>query len=120
MRIAIPIWDDKVSPVLDSASRLLIVEAEDQNVASRSEISLDEYDLSRRFFRIQNMEIDTLICGAISHAFLRMLTAFGVDVIPEISGHVEDILRAYLQEDLFNSKFLMPGCKRSRSKGELE
>ncbi len=120
MRIAIPIWDDKVSPVLDSASRLLIVETEDRNVASKFEIYLDGYDLSRRFFRIQNMEIDILICGAISHAFSRMLIASGVDVIPEISGHVEEVLSAYLQEELFNPKFLMPGCKRSRSKGEKQ
>lgn len=115
MKIAIPIWDDKVSPVLDSASRLMIVETEDRNVASRFEIYLDEQDLSRRFFRIQSMEIDILICGAISHAFARMLTAFGVDVIPEISGQAEEVLKAYLQGDLFNPKFLMPGCKRSRS-----
>jgi len=115
MRIAIPIWDDKVSPVLDSASRLLIVEAENRNVASRSEIYLDEDDLSRRFFRIQGMDIDILICGAISHEFSRMLTASGVDVIPEISGHTEEVLKAYLQGDLFNPKFLMPGSKRKRN-----
>ncbi len=115
MRIAIPIWDDKVSPVLDAASRLLIVETENRNVASHFEIYLDEHELSRRCFRIQGMEIDILICGAISDAFSRMLTASGVDVIPEISGHAEEVLKAYLQGDLFNPKFLMPGCKRKRS-----
>ncbi len=120
MRIAIPIWDNKVSPVLDSASRLLIVETESRNVASRFEISLDEFDLSRRFFRFQNMKIDILICGAVSHAFSRMLTASGVNVISEISGYVEEVLRAYLHEQLFNPEFLMPGCKQSKSKGEQE
>ena len=30
MRLAIPVWDDKVSPVMDTASRLLVVEVEDQ------------------------------------------------------------------------------------------
>ena len=30
MRIAVPIWQDKVSPLLDAASRLLIVETEDE------------------------------------------------------------------------------------------
>ena len=115
MKIAIPIWDDKVSPVLDSASRLLIVETEDRNIVSRFEIYLDEHDLSRRFFRIQNMEIDILICGAISHAFSRMLTGSGVEVIPEISGQAEEVLKAYFQGELFNPRFLMPGCKRNRS-----
>ena len=114
MRIAIPIWEDKISPVLDTASRLLIVEIEDRGVASRFEIYLDEQDLSRRCFRIQRMEVDILICGAISHHFARMLMGSGIRVIPEISGQAEEVLKAYLQGDLFNSRFLMPGCNRNR------
>jgi predicted Fe-Mo cluster-binding NifX family protein len=118
MRIAIPIWEDKISPVLDTASRLLIVEIEDQNVASRFEIYLDEQDMSRRCFRIRGMDVDILICGAISHHFARMLVGSGIDVIPEISGQTEEVLKAYLQGDLFNSKFLMPGCIRNRPRQE--
>lgn len=116
MRIAIPIWDDKVSPVLDAASRLLIVDVEDQKEASRFETILDEQDLSRRCLRIRGMEVETLICGAVSRPFSRMLMASGIDVIPEISGHVKDVLKAYLQGNLFHSKFLMPGCRRKRNR----
>ena len=114
MRLAIPIWDDKVSPVLDTASRLLIVEVEDHSEASRFETYLDEQDLSRRCLRIQGLDVDLLICGAISRPFSRMLMASGIDIIPEISGLAEEVLRAYLQGNLFHSRFLMPGCKRSR------
>ena len=114
MRIAIPIWEDKISPVFDTASRLLIVEIEDRDVTSRFEIYLDEQDLSRRCLRIRGMEIDILICGAISHYFARMLTGSGINVIPEISGQAEEVLKAYLKGDLFNSRFLMPGCNRNR------
>ena len=112
MRIAIPIWNDKISPVLDTASRLLIVDVDGQNEADRFEIYLDEQDLSRRCFRIQGMNVNVLICGAISHPFARMLIASGIDVIPEISGLAEEVLSAYLQGDLFNSRFLMPGSIR--------
>ena len=115
MRIAIPIWEDKVSPVLDTASKLLIIELEGKKETSRFEIYLDERTLSRRSFRIQGMEVDILICGAISHQFARMLTALGIEVISEISGRPEEVLKAYLNKDLFKAKFLMPGCKRNRS-----
>jgi predicted Fe-Mo cluster-binding NifX family protein len=114
MRIAIPIWDDKVSPVLDTASRLLIVEVEDRGETSRFNVYLDDQELSRKCLRIRDMEVDTLICGAVSRPFSTMLKASGIDIIPEISGHAEDILKAYLQGDLFHSRFLMPGCKRYR------
>lgn len=114
MRLAIPIWDDKVSPVLDTASRLLIVEVEDHGEASRFETNLDEQNLSRKCLRIQDLDVDLLICGAISRPFSRMLMASGIDIIPEISGLTEEVLRAYLQGNLFHSRFLMPGCKRTR------
>ncbi|MBW1767274.1 MAG: NifB/NifX family molybdenum-iron cluster-binding protein [Deltaproteobacteria bacterium] len=120
MRIAIPIWDDKISPVLDTASRLLIVDVEDQKEASRFETILDEQDLVRRCLRIRGMEVDTLICGAVSRPFFRMLMSPDIEIIPEISGHVEDVLKAYLQGNLFHSKFLMPGCRRNRQRQRKE
>ena len=115
MKIAIPIWEDIISPVLDTASRLLIVEVEEKGrEVSRFQIHLDEKDLVRRCLRIQGFEVDTLICGAISRPFLTMLAASGIDIIPEISGCAEEILEAYLQGDLFHPRFLMPGCKRAK------
>lgn len=114
MRLAIPIWDDKVSPVLDTASRLLVVEVDDRGEASRFETYLDEQNLSRKCLRIQGLDVDLLICGAISRPFSRMLMAYGIDIIPEISGLTEEVLKAYLQGNLFHSRFLMPGCKRMR------
>ena len=111
MRIAIPIWEDKISPVLDTASRLLVVQVKDQGEASRFEIYLDEQQISRRCLRIQGLGIDILICGAVSGAFYRMLMASGIDVIPGISGQAEDILDACLKGTLGDSKFFMPGCQ---------
>jgi predicted Fe-Mo cluster-binding NifX family protein len=114
MRIAIPIWDDRISPVLDTASRLLIVDIQDRNEQSRFELHLVEQDLSRRCFRIQELEVDILICGAVSRAFFKLLRALDINVIPEITGRIDEVLDAYILGNLFHSRFLMPGCKRNR------
>ena len=114
MRIAIPIWGDKVSPLFDTAARLMIVDVEGEGVKSRLEMPLEEQDISRRCFRIRGMDVDTLICGAISRPFLRMLLSSGMTIIPEISGNPEDVLKAYLEGNLFHSRFLMPGCRRGK------
>ena len=116
MRIAIPVWDDKISPVLDTASKLLVVELKDRKESSRFEIYLDEQELSRRCVRIKGMDIETLICGAVSRPFWSMLEGFGINIIQGISGHPEEVLKAYLNGNLFHSGFLMPGCKRNREK----
>ena len=112
MRVAIPIWEDKVSPVFDTASRLLIVEIEGQREASRFETCLNEQDISRRCFRIQKLGVDILVCGAISRPLSNMLMAFGINIIPWITGNPEDVLKAYLQGTLTHPSFLMPGCKK--------
>ena len=114
MRIAVPIWGDKISPVLDTASTLLIVDVEDQREASRFEIYIDEQELHRRCLRIQGLDVDILVCGAISLPFLRLLAASGIDIIYGISGNPEDVLKAYLDGTIYHTKFLMPGFKRNR------
>lgn len=114
MKIAIPVWEDKVSPVLDTALKLLVVEAKDRREMSRFVYHIDENDLSYKCHRIKKLDLDILICGAVSHGFLQMLLASGLDVIQEISGPVEDVLKAYLQGNIFQPRYSMPGCKRGR------
>jgi predicted Fe-Mo cluster-binding NifX family protein len=109
MKIAIPVWEDKVSPVLDTASRLMVVELKEGGPSNRFEIYLDERDLSRRCMRIQDLCIDTLICGAVTRHFSEMLKALGIKIIQGVSGQPEAVLNAYLDGTLAHSKYLMPG-----------
>ena len=114
MRVAIPLWEGKVSPVFDTAARLLVVDVNEQREESRFLYFIDENDLIQKCHRIKKLDLDTIICGAISQTFLKMLLASGLYVIREISGPAEEVLEAYLDGDIFQSRFLMPGCKRGR------
>ncbi|MBW1720487.1 MAG: dinitrogenase iron-molybdenum cofactor biosynthesis protein [Deltaproteobacteria bacterium] len=116
MKIAIPIWEDKVSPVLDTASRLLIVEEKNGKESSRFEIFLDEENLSSRCLRMKGLGVDLLICGAVSSAFSRLLASEGIALIQEISGRAEEVLKAYFQGELLHGDFFMPGCRRNGSR----
>lgn len=111
MRIAVPIWEDKISPVLDAASRLLVIDLENRRESSRFEIYLDEQDLTRRCYRMKGLGVDILICGAVSRPFMRMLDASGIEIIPGITGPTEDVLQSYLHGNLKHSEFKMPGFK---------
>jgi len=109
MKIAIPVWENKVSPVLDTASRLMVVELKDEGPMLRFEIYLDERDLSQRCLRIQDLCVNTLICGAVTRHFSDLLKASGINLIQGISGQPEAVLNAYLGGTLALSKYLMPG-----------
>jgi len=112
MRIAIPIWEDKISPVLDTASKLLVIDDETQKESFRFEASLRELDMSQRSSFIRKLDLDVLICGAVSRQFSEMLKTCGIKIISGISGPAEDVLEAYLQGALLHSGFFMPGRKR--------
>ncbi len=111
MKIAIPYWEGKVSPVLDTSSRLLVLDFQGEEEVSRYEIPLSESDLGRRCDYIRQSGAEVLICGAISRPFYLMLAAAQVDVIPWISGQVKEVISAYLGQTLNHEKFLMPGCR---------
>lgn len=111
MRIAVPIWEDKISPVLDTASKLMVIENNDHREVTRFEVYLLEQDTSKRGSFIRGLDIDVLICGAVSRQLLGMLEASGIEIISGISGPAEEILEAYLQRGLLHSGFFMPGSK---------
>ncbi len=114
MRVAIPVADCRVSPVFDSARRLLLVEIGDGAVLTRQEIALDEMELAPRARRVAELGANTLICGAISQPLEWLLAASGIDVIPRTCGRAEEVLSAFLAGTLDQTRFAMPGCKRRR------
>jgi predicted Fe-Mo cluster-binding NifX family protein len=117
MRIAISIWEDKISPVLDTASKLLIIENETEKEPSRFEAYLFKQDISKRCHFIRDLNIQVLICGAVSRQLSEMLKASEIEIISSISGPVEDVLEAYQRGALLSSEFFMPGCKNNHLEG---
>jgi predicted Fe-Mo cluster-binding NifX family protein len=113
MRIAVSIWEDKVSPVFDTASKLMIIESENQQKSSRYEAYLLEEDLLPRCSFLRGLALDVLICGAVSRQLSGMLMSTGINVISGISGPADDVIEAYLQGNLLDSKYFMPGHRHN-------
>lgn len=110
MKIAIPLWNDCVSNVLDFANRLLLVDIENGKETNRSEVELKAESLLQRAGQLKSLEIDVLVCGAISRTLAQMVTASGIQVLPYVTGRVDDVLQAYLTGQLVRPQFTMPGC----------
>ena len=111
MRLAIPVWNNKVSPVLDTANRLLVVEVQGCKEVSRFETFLGEQGFLYRCFRLHAMGVDLLICGALTRAFQENLKSNGIEVVQGVSGEAEKVLGAYLDGSLMQSDLFMPGFK---------
>jgi predicted Fe-Mo cluster-binding NifX family protein len=117
MRVAIPTWCDRVSPVFDVARRILVVDADGGVEVGRTAVTIKETEPGLRSRRLAELGVDTVICGAISSPLESMLMAARVHVIPHACGPVELVLRAFLTGGLSDDAFLMPGyCHRRRRK----
>jgi predicted Fe-Mo cluster-binding NifX family protein len=118
MRVAIPTWAGRVSPVFDVARELLVVDLDHDEELRRESHSLESVGVAQRVAAIGTLGIEILICGAISRPLETMVTASGVRLLPHICGDVEEVLRAFRTGRLSEDRLLhMPGCGSPEATG---
>ena len=122
MKIAIPHWQSRVSPVCDEARHFLVVHVTDDLEVSRSqfEMTLPGTDLIGRATQLLDWGVNTVICGAISQGLDTMLLGVGIEVIAQVCGNVEDVLQAFQRGMLEQDRFALPGCARRRRRGQRD
>jgi predicted Fe-Mo cluster-binding NifX family protein len=116
MKLAIPVSGGRVSTACDFAHHLLLLEYEDGREVSRVDLVLEEQIPVNRARRLESLGVSVLICGAISRSLAEHLTSTGIDVIPFVSGTVEEVLAAYLAGEVESAQFLMPGSTAEERK----
>jgi predicted Fe-Mo cluster-binding NifX family protein len=114
LRVAIPIFRARVSPVFDECTRVLFVDIENDREVERKEMYLDEFSLTERLSILQKSGVSTVICGGISDLLQNMLQSARISLIMGIAGEVDQVLTAFIDEGLDESRFQMPGFKRNR------
>lgn len=114
MRVAVPQWQGRVSPVFDVAGHVLVVEWVDGQEVARHEELFGIIAPCERVQRLVELGVRTLICGAVSQPLEALLTARGVRVVARVCGDVDEILRAFCAGTLEEERYAMPGCCRKR------
>jgi len=120
MKVALTVWENRISPLFDCARMLLIVEIVDRTETSRHFESFHYESPFSRAVKLSDMKIEVLICGAVSSQFANIIETYGIRIIPFVAGAVDEVLDAYLARGLCDSRFLMPGCKTRHDNGFSE
>ncbi len=110
MKVAIPEWQGRVSPVLDVARHLRVFEIESGNARPIQDLPCDAETVSNRVARLVETGATVLICGAVSSPLESAIAAAGIQMIAQTCGNVEDVAEAYAKGHLTGETFLMPGC----------
>jgi predicted Fe-Mo cluster-binding NifX family protein len=122
MKVAITVWEKRVSPVFDVFREALILEIAHGCVSSSNTERFDYTSPFQKIQRLVNLGIETLICGAISEPLNRELASRKIKVIGFIAGPVDDVVRAFIMKELPTVSLCMPGYygKRTRLRGNQE
>ncbi len=114
MKLAITVWEDRVSPLCDSARCLLVVIVRGGRIMGESRIPVDVGKPNTLASKLGEQGVDVLICGAISESLSALLEQYLVQVVPFVSGKVIDVLKAFCRKQLDRPEFKMPGHSRGR------
>jgi len=110
MKIVVPEWQGRISPVFDVANKILLVDIEDHRELQRQQGALVSAAPWARADTLRRMGAEVLICGAVSRPMETALRTAGINVIHNICGPVEEVLEAYCNGHLDENVFMMPGC----------
>jgi predicted Fe-Mo cluster-binding NifX family protein len=110
MRVAMTIWGDRVSPVLDCSRNLLVAEIAGGEVVGRKTECFDAGSLPATLRELWQQGVQVLICGAVSQELATVIESCNVKLLPFVAGDVEKILETVAQGGSV-SAFAMPGCQ---------
>ena len=110
MKIAIPIFGNRVSPRFDFSPEMWIIEFEKRDVLREEKLSTVNLNPLQRLDQITSNGVDKVICGGIDPFSRTQLGSRGIDVVHDVIGDVGIVI------DLFMRGKLRPGlcCDRGR------
>jgi predicted Fe-Mo cluster-binding NifX family protein len=114
MKIAIPIFGERISPRFDFSPEMWIIEVEKGEILRQEKLSTANLTLPRRLEQIASTGVDKVICGGIDGFCRDQLGCRGIDVIQDVIGDAEMIF------DLFMRGRLRPGlCCEKKGRRHL-
>lgn len=111
MRIAIPIWDGRVSPVFDVSTSIRVFDIHAGSVVSASNHRLKG---ESRALALLKLGVDVLICAAISPSLEATIWVSDIEVLPNICGSADEVVAAFVSGDEALTAFRSPGNARNQ------
>ena len=119
MKVAVTVWENRISPLFDATHTLLIVDVHDRVVTEKCLTHFDYVSPFSRAAALEELGVETLICGGVSNFFAELIEARNIQIIPFVAGKVDEVIDAYLRDALCHKKFRMPGCGHQKPGREL-
>ncbi len=109
MKVAVTDWNGRVSPLFDAARTFRVVDIEGDKITDSREYTIAEEHAIQKVRRLLELDVDVLICGAVSNRAASIIDSSGIRLIPWVSGRCGNVLESFITDELGDSRFMMPG-----------
>lgn len=116
MKIAIPVWENRVSPVFDTSTHILVADIKENRLVSKEIISLQGITLYQRIELLHKLRIRTFICCAVTRPLLESILGKNIKAVSNICGDIDQILDAVCKGKDIKALFSMPGSINKEKK----
>jgi predicted Fe-Mo cluster-binding NifX family protein len=115
-KVAVPVNSASQAIALDFCATLLVAQIENGVIVSRAAVELNKPFPSLRAQRLKDLQVNTVLCGAVSDGLSMMLWHCGIEVIPGLTGDADQLIGAFIRGRLvrFHTPDFRPGFRRWR------
>jgi len=92
MKIAVPLFGERVAPHFGASSKILLVETIGETTTRKTIWDVGERGAMEIARRLAASGVDTLICGGIERTHKQWLTLQGVHVVDNQKGAAQELL----------------------------
>ena len=97
MKIAIPIFGNRVSPRFDFSPEIWVIEVERGKVVGQEKLSTANLNLPQRLEQITSNRVDKVICGGIDGLSRNQLGSRGIDVVQDVIGDADIVFGLFMR-----------------------
>lgn len=115
--VALPVFNERISPLLDVANRFAIYEIVDDRISQKIMVSLHDESVIQRVQKLKELGVSLIIGGAVSGFVTHVIAEKGIRLISWINGEADKVIHSYLRDDLDYAAEDTRGCGRGRRRG---
>ncbi|NOX88132.1 MAG: hypothetical protein GXO77_03835 [Calditrichaeota bacterium] len=96
MRLAMPLWQNRVAPVFDTCSKIKLYDIEKGKIIGIETINLRNMSVGQRLRAIYGQNVEVLVCNGVSLFYRACLQTHYIRVFPNIYGKEEQVLKSII------------------------
>ena len=99
MKIAVPLFGDRISPHFGASSEILMVETRNGRICRKTKIDLGPSDPEGIARRLAACGVNRIVCGGIQRIHKQWLTDSGIRVVDNQKGPAEEVLTGMISAE---------------------